>query len=1084
MGIITKFKTGLINAAQRGSDMINEAAQFSPEQIRAIDKKRDKYLQEMPVSDKAAVRHLIERNLGAIGIEVYQAYLSQIKEMYTPVDISNQIFNDTSRIMYFDITRWVLDVEENYIDKLVNVYHVLCEEDCNIALIYHRSRFGCNVQLAVVNNGEDEPSIIHSYKERLVGAIKGNFPGMEIHDKAEKGFGVGTPNCLTNTEGKSVAVISNLPAEKSEKFISQSMEKLLDGIVPENDSEEYTIVLLATPIKEQQEKKSRLYNLYSALLPYSTWQTNYTYIESDITSAQANIGVNLGVSAGFQASHTYSEGEHHDINKNTSTTGSAGIGIGSKESIIHVNTNVSRSMGHGTTDGTNLQNGTGMTAHANANFGVSFSRSSSVTAQIGKNEGITQTYGNYGVSHTLEMIEEQIKRLEQCSALGMWDFASYVISKSPMITNNVAHMYLALTQGEKSYMTQPAVNLWHGTRQKNVVSVISHSLARLQHPMFRLKDKLEDDWYMYPALVDATTVLSGKELAYALNFPRKSVSGLPVIESVSFGREVHRFSFKEKQEQIKAGKVYHMRHPENKIVSLDLNSLCSHTFITGSTGSGKSNIVYNLLWNIRKKNIPFLIIEPAKGEYKNILGGYEDVNVFGTNPLVMPLLQVNPFSFPDTIHVLEHIDRLIEIFNACWPMYAAMPAVLKDAVERCYKEKGWDLTSSICEPKEFPTLFDLLNQLPLVMEESLYSSDTKSDYSGALITRVKSLTNGINGQVLCSMRDISEENRELFDGNVIIDISRIGSMETKSLLMGILVMKLQEYKMHCGGINKPLTHITVLEEAHNLLRRASTVQSQESSNLQGKSVEMISNAIAEMRTYGEGFIIVDQAPALLDESIIRNTNTKIVLRLPDESDRLLVGKSEALTENQINELAKLPQGVAAVYQNDWVEAVLCQFDEFPESCRKDCKPYKGFPGRDALKLFFSKLFEVRDVEELKDEYTDYIKKWIGSMHFSDYTQSLLLKRLEGKKLSENEKMDVSFNVFQGKNMANILEKAQDEEKGFRQIHKAIYNMYGINDNVVTDKVLMMILQVIFDYLGENSELVNRYKTVEFNRRLL
>lgn len=119
-------------------------------------------------------------------------------------------------------------------------------------------------------------------------------------------------------------------------------------------------------------------------------------------------------------------------------------------------------------------------------------------------------------------------------------------------------------------------------------------------------------------------------------------------------------------------------------------------------------------------------------------------------------------------------------------------------------------------------------------------------------------------------------------------------METKSLLMGIMVLKLQEHRMENGDMNAELHHVTVLEEAHNLLRRTSDVQTQESSNLQGKSVEMIANAIAEMRTYGEGFIIADQAPGLMDPAVIRNTNTKIIMRLPDESDRELVGKAASL----------------------------------------------------------------------------------------------------------------------------------------------------------------------------------------------
>lgn len=131
-----------------------------------------------------------------------------------------------------------------------------------------------------------------------------------------------------------------------------------------------------------------------------------------------------------------------------------------------------------------------------------------------------------------------------------------------------------------------------------------------------------------------------------------------------------------------------------------------------------------------------------------------------------------------------------------------------------------------------------------------------------------------------------------------------------------------------GDMNAKLKHITVLEEAHNLLKRTSTEQSAESANLAGKSVEMLTNAIAEMRTYGEGFIIADQAPALLDMAVIRNTNTKIIMRLPDLSDRELVGKAANLNEDQIIELAKLPRGVAAVYQNEWVEAVLCKVNHF------------------------------------------------------------------------------------------------------------------------------------------------------------
>ncbi len=168
-----------------------------------------------------------------------------------------------------------------------------------------------------------------------------------------------------------------------------------------------------------------------------------------------------------------------------------------------------------------------------------------------------------------------------------------------------------------------------------------------------------------------------------------------------------------------------------------------------------------------------------------------------------------------------------------------------------------------------------------IIDTSEYDSDNKGAYKGSLLTRLQSLTNGINGMIF-TCDEIAAA--DLFDKNVIVDLSRVGSSETKSLIMGMLVLKLQEHRMALAtGMNEKLKHITVLEEAHNLLKRTSTEQASESANLLGKSVEMLANAIAEMRTYGEGFVIADQAPGLLDMSVIRNTNTKIIMRLPDRN---------------------------------------------------------------------------------------------------------------------------------------------------------------------------------------------------------
>ena len=637
------------------------------------------------------------------------------------------------------------------------------------------------------------------------------------------------------------------------------------------------------------------------------------------TTTQSGWVKNTAKALGKTATDTLTQGVTKTISSSVAkTTGSA----------------VANTLGKAVTKAMATTAGVSRATNFGANFGANFARSSTMTAMVGKTEGITQSFTNFNIKHALELLESQMKRLEQSTALGMWDFAAYVLSEDQNIANNVAHTYLALTLGEESYMSKSAINLWRGNTdgEKEQARVICSYIRELRHPVFALNPAViaEDAGFNeYPSIVTATTSLSGKELAYSLNFPQKSIAGLPILKCAEFGRNVVSYELSGEQgKQIPLGSVFHMNHVENTSVQLSLESLRSHTFITGSTGSGKSNTIYHILDSIRDQDVHFMVIEPAKGEYKNVFGKDEDVFVFGTNPLIMPLLRLDPFSFPPSIHVLEHMDRLVEIFNVCWPMYAAMPAVLKSAVEKSYIECGWDLLSSTNKYGEaiYPSFNDVSRNIKTIIDSSDYDTDNKGAYKGSLLTRLQSLSTGINGLIFSSDELTGEE---LFDRNVIVDLSRVGSSETKSLIMGMLVLKLQEYRMASNiTMNSALRHVTVLEEAHNLLKRTSIEQATESSNLIGKSVEMLANAIAEMRTYGEGFIIADQAPELLDMSVIRNTNTKIIMRLPDQSDRDLVGKAANLDEDQIRDIAKFPCGVCAIYQNEWVQPVLCKVDYY------------------------------------------------------------------------------------------------------------------------------------------------------------
>ena len=865
-----------------------------------------------------------------------------------------------------------------------------------------------------------------------------NFPGSDIKGIPQK-EGEKLLDEAFGEEQEAVASVSCVAAlrDKSkteDKAFVQGIERFMDAM----EGEKYTALFLAEPVSNETQAaiRSGYENLYSTLSPFrkSTWSytenqstavmeslcsgTSHTISDTVSTTTTDGTNQSSSVTDGTQKTKGVSGGINGGVGGSFGTSvtkispvaggiagilglgglaasalipgagavigpllGTAGRAIGgmtpARTAFNSIARNIGGSMGvnasWGTSHSTTEQTGT---SHSTSD-GTSHGTSDTTSQQ--ESHGTTDTRGtgrtqqvelcNKSVEELLERIENQLKRVKESEDYGCYNCAAYFLSSTQSTALLAANTYRALMVGEGSSVESGAVNVWKNNEAE--VAQLREYLKRFMQPVFArpLWENAPDSLLYTPA-----TLVSGRELPMHLGLPTRSVHGLPIIEHAEFGRNVPDEAMPD-EDKMNLGKIYHMGKEEAAGLILNRQAMASHTFITGSTGTGKSNAVYHLLDEITKNGqTTFLVVEPAKGEYKNVFGNRTDVQVFGTNPRETPLLRMNPFAFPENIHILEHIDRLVEIFNACWPMYAAMPAVLKDAIERSYQKVGWDLRNSESEKGIFPTFFDLLDILPGVIEESHYSKDTQSDYVGALCTRVKSLTNGIYGSVLCAEDALSDA--EMFDQNVIVDLSRVGSMETKSLLMGILVMKLQEYRMCSSGMNSRLRHVTVLEEAHNLLRKTSAEQSQEGANLQGKSVEMLANAIAEMRTYGEGFIIADQAPGLLDMSVIRNTNTKIILRLPDEEDRKLVGKSAALKEAQIDELSKLPLGVAAVYQNEWPEAVLCKIEAYPMPENAVYHKPSKMPHEINAEFVFGQLAVGKELKPLSSSEMEQLKLWL------------------------------------------------------------------------------------------------------------
>jgi hypothetical protein len=864
---------------------------------------------------KKNVADVMTRGMELVDLFVNKNYLIDIDQCSPiPLDDEEQTF---SAMSLFKIDKIVYDLNENINDKLVSVYSALSNYGSSAILVISSDETGVSFYLGTRDTNRPDVA-----KAILKKSLRGNFPGINIYEKNASQIEAflldKIPEVYSHKTVTAVSIVPGMRDEEDKDHFVQGIEKFIDSMAGEN----YTAVFVSSPLSKQdlEDKKRGYEELYSALSQCSQIVITYGENESD--------SVAEGISSGF--SKSINDGISNTTGKNSGTNRSKGrsknhgfsFGLFGTGFNMGSGTNTSR----GSYEGTNESH----TENYSETETTSDTKTSTQTKTQGTTASIQLTRHNKTVEELLEKIDKQLERIKNCESYGLWDSACYFIADKEEVAIVAANTFKALVAGEKTSVENSFINIWDGKYEHYKKSLqIMDYLRYGMHPKFTYKASSSETEYDSQE-VTAASLISGVELPLLMGLPHKSVSGVTSIEAAEFGRNVFHKGEDKSDRAVNLGAIYHMGEVfKNNRVKLNLETLTSHCFITGSTGSGKSNTTSKLIDELIKpeNNVKFLIIEPAKGEYKIDFGGMPGINIFTSNPKYYSMFCINPFEFDEEIHVLEHLDRLIEIFSACWPLYAAMPAILKSSFERAYIMHGWDLNHSTHQDMgngKFPSFKDIVNILPVILNESEFSAETKGNYVGSLVTRVESLTNGLVGQMFNGV-PISDE--VLFNENTIVDLSRVGSTETKALIMGLLVLKLSEFRQATSnGTNLPLHHVTIMEEAHNLLKRTSTDQGQESANLQGKSVEMISNSIAEMRTYGEGFIIVDQSPTAVDISAIKNTNTKIVMRLPEALDCEAIGHSIGLNDEQILELSKLDKGVAAIFQNDWLETVLTKID--------------------------------------------------------------------------------------------------------------------------------------------------------------
>jgi hypothetical protein len=344
--------------------------------------------------------------------------------------------------------------------------------------------------------------------------------------------------------------------------------------------------------------------------------------------------------------------------------------------------------------------------------------------------------------------------------------------------------------------------------------------------------------------------------------------------------------------------------PTRTPFTIDPENIKTHLFVSGASGSGKTTFVSGLCSDLATRGIPITVVEPAKCEYGAALANLLPTSV-PLEVLTADDLRFNPLSFPEGIAFDTHRDELRSVLGSSLEIPPPGDFVLERMIDTAYREFGWRSLSAPPTERRFPTLRDVYKVLDASVERLGYGRDVAGNVRGAIAVRLRPLCVGRKGQMLSGDATAAEVMTGP-TGVRVIELDHVRHPDEKAFFMGMLLVGLRESCVLRGSMSS-LARVTVIEEAHHLLSQTSG-GSENPARTRG--LEAFANALAEVRAYGEGLVIADQAPSKLIRDVVRNTATKVCFRTLDPDDQEVLAGSLNLSVDCARALAALSTGEA------------------------------------------------------------------------------------------------------------------------------------------------------------------------------
>ena len=821
-----------------------------------------------------------------------------------------------------------------YRQALANVYASLdASQPVRLLYLLDGGPNGVHLYFGVV---ADDDIHLHEAMKNLRGALEGQLPGINfgaeisaperkallqrLNQSARLGVLLGTPTAQEPEQQGS-------HNEQNFQDIDRLVRAMQSG---SSKTDVWQLAIVSQPLTQQHiyQQLDAAYALSSQL----ALDINTNVQLGDNSSRQTGTSTGFSTSHGSNSGTSKTSGDNRSLTKSNNTSDTTGDNAsdtsgksegGSESRSSGQNKNHGTSTSH--TKGTSNSRTTGTSDSKTVGSSTSDTRSEGLSLTRSTNEGrshsdtsgqslnVSKEFTDKRMQHLVDYLDKQlIARLQKGLTKGLFHSAVYLAADNASLYQRLKHTVRATFQGDETTLAPLQV---HDLPPEQASA--DGQLLRL--PV--LTTSPAPDELLFRSLHadprrSLGSLMTADELAIVASLPQHELQGIRRRRSVEFIVDLP--EVEQDKAPLRLGAVIDRgrRYPNNH-VNLAARDLNKHVFVTGVTGAGKTNTCLNLLL---ESGLPFLVIEPAKTEYRELAHRLEGIDYYRPNGDDHQSLRINPFALVRTAQrIKSHAGFLKNVFAAIFPMEASMPAMVEAAILAAYEDKGWDVDDNEFLPgsdpfnpasRAWPTMTDMIGQLDRLIPTYKLGKEFEEKYRGSLVSRLRSLTDGTLGQVLDVPQSLSFD--ALLERRAVIELEELQSGEEKALLMALLL----------GGINEAIRarfakepdfrHLTLIEEAHRLLSRPDT-----GDKAGALAVEAFADMLAEVRKYGEGLIIADQIPAKLIPDVIKNTNTKIVHRLFAEDDRRAMGEAMMMNDEQRDFLPKLQVGEAIVFCGGW-----------------------------------------------------------------------------------------------------------------------------------------------------------------------